>query len=181
MKEHEAEEFIASAVGESAGVWADIGAGTGTFTRALRALLGPGSRIYAVDHALEAIEALREIGDDVIAIRADFSEPFTLPRESGLPLDGMLLANALHFVPDAEQVLRRLVKLLKPGGRVVIVEYDRRAASRWVPYPIASGRWPDLASAAGLDNARVTARRKSRYAGELYVGAAVSRVDLEHR
>ena len=172
MNDREAAEFIASAVGESAGLWADFGAGTGTFTRALRSLLGAGRRIYAVDHDPDAIADLRTIGDDVVAIRADLSMPITLPERSTSPLQGMLLANALHFLPDAEGVLQRLVKLLEPGGRVVIVEYDRRAASRWVPYPIPSARWPELASAAGLADARVTARRKSRYAGELYAAVA---------
>jgi hypothetical protein len=33
-------------------------------------------------------------------------------------------------------VVIRLVERLRPGGRVVLAEYDRRAHSRWVPYPI---------------------------------------------
>ena len=171
MNEREAAAFIASAVGVSAGMWIDVGAGTGTFTRALRSLLGPERRIYAVDSDPAALAALREIGDDVVPVLADFAKPFTLPAPGAPPFDGMLLANALHFVPDAGHVLQRLVKRFAPA-RVVIVEYDRRAASRWVPFPIASARWPDLASEAGLANARVTARRKSRYAGELYAGVA---------
>ncbi len=171
MNEREAAEFIASAVGASAGTWIDVGAGTGTFTRALRSLLGPERRIHAVDNDPAAIAALRGIGDDVVPVLADFSKPFDLAAPGAPPFDGMLLANALHFVPDAEQVLKRLVKLLAPT-RVVIVEYDRRAASRWVPFPIASARWPELASAAGLTDARVTARRRSRYAGELYAAVA---------
>ena len=174
MNEREAREFIASAVGESGGAWVDFGAGTGTFTRALRSLLSPGSRIYAVDSDLAAITTLRKIGDDVVPILADFSTALELPDAA---LNGMLLANALHFVPDAGVVLQRLVKMLTPGGRVVIVEYDRRAANPWVPYPIRSDTWPEIASAAGLVNPRVTARRKSRYAGELYAAVAENSID----
>lgn len=173
MRDREAREFIASAVGESGGVWADIGAGTGTFTRALRSLLSPGSRIYAIDRNPDAIADLREIGDDVVPVQADFSKSFTLPEPGETPLDGLLLANALHFVPDAAGVLGRLVRLLKPDGRVVIVEYDRRAASRWVPHPLESDRWPEVAISAGLENPLVTARRKSKYAGELYAARSV--------
>ena len=169
MDDREAAELIADAVGESEGTWVDIGAGTGTFTRALHSLLRPGGRIYAVDNDSAAIAALKGIGDDVIAIRADFSKSLELPEA---PVDGMLFANALHFVPDAAIVLKRLVGLIKPGGRVVVVEYDRRSANPWVPHPIGSDRWPALAAAAGLENPRVTARRKSMYAGELYVAAA---------
>ena len=116
-----------------------------------------------------AISTLRKIGDDVIAIHADFSQSLALPES---PVDGMLFANSLHFVPDASETLRRLVALLKPGGRVIIVEYDRRASSRWVPHPVESDRWPELAAAAGLVKPVVTARRPSEYAGELYVAVA---------
>jgi hypothetical protein len=83
-----------------------------------------------------------------------------------------LFANSLHFVADAAVVLNRLVGLITPDGRVVVVEYDRRSANPWVPHPIGSDRWPDLAATAGLVNPRVTARRESIYAGELYVGTA---------
>ena len=41
-----------------------------------------------------------------------------------------LFANALHFMPHAEEVLARLVSFVKPGGRIVFVEYERREPSR---------------------------------------------------
>ncbi len=168
MKDKDARAFIADAIGDAHGVWADLGAGTGTFTRALHSLLAPGSRVYAVDRDASVIPDLERIGDAVVAIRADFSANLSLPD----PVDGILLANALHFVPNADAVLGDLVKLLTPRGRVVIVEYDRRAANPWVPYPIGSNEWPALAATAGLRNPVVVARRKSEYAGELYVAVA---------
>jgi SAM-dependent methyltransferase len=171
MKDHEAQELIATAVEGGGRLWADFGAGSGTFTRALRALLPRGSPVYAVDVDPATMAGLRELGG-VIPIQADFSKPIELPEHEEAPLDGLLLANALHFVRDAEGVLRRLVKLLRPGGRAVIVEYDRRMASRWVPYPIESARWSALATAVGLQEPRITARRSSMYAGELYVAVA---------
>jgi SAM-dependent methyltransferase len=170
VNQKDARAFIAGAVGESGGTWADIGAGNGTFTRALLSLLAPGSRIYAIDRDQAAIEVLAKFGAEVVPIRADFSRELPLP--DGVELDGIVLANALHFVPDAAAVLERLVMLVRSTGRVVIVEYDRRARSRWVPYPIASAEWPELAKEAGLVNPRITGRRQSEYAGELYVGVA---------
>ena len=171
MDERDAAELIGDAVSTAGPTWADIGAGSGTFTRALRSLLPTGSRIYAIDNDPGAIDQLQALGDGVVAIEADFSRTIALPADA-LPLDGVLLANALHFVRDSEGALRRMVRLIRPGGRVVIVEYDRRAANPWVPYPIRSEAWPALAHAAGLTNARVTARAPSIYAGELYVGVA---------
>jgi trans-aconitate methyltransferase len=171
MNQGDARNLLGSAVIGSGATWAEMGAGTGTFTRALRSLLGPDSRIYAVDNDPDAISALEKLGDGVIPVQADFSRAFSLPEK----LDGMLLANALHFVPNPGPVLERLVKLIRTGGRVVMVEYDRRAANPWVPHPIESDRWPALATAADLSGAQITSRQKSEYAGELYVAVAVRR------
>ena len=46
--------------------------------------------------------------------------------------------------------LARLVAWLRPGGRVVLVEYDHRRANPWVPYPIGIAKLPALAKAAQL-------------------------------
>ena len=170
MDERDAIALINNAIVGHGNSWADIGAGSGTFTRALRSLLPIDSRIYAVDRDRNAISNLREIGSGVIPVEADFTAPFALPGNPSL--DGLLLANALHFVPNPGDVLGRLAGLVRHGGRVVIVEYDRRAANPWVPYPIRSERWPEVSAAAGLTNPLITARAPSRYAGELYVGAA---------
>jgi trans-aconitate methyltransferase len=169
VDQREAQQLLADAVGDGGGVWADLGAGTGTFTRALRSLLAREARIYAVDSDPAAILALEKIGKGVIPVQADFSNVFELPET---PLDGMLVANALHFIRDQEAVLGRLVNLLRPGGRLVLVEYDRRRASRWVPYPLDLERWLALAVTAGLEYPALTARRPSQYAGELYASVA---------
>ncbi|HEX6316102.1 MAG TPA: class I SAM-dependent methyltransferase [Gemmatimonadaceae bacterium] len=174
MNASDAKRFIADAVGASAGSWADVGAGTGTFTRALQLLLPAESRIYAIDRDPAAIAALRRIGG-VVAVQSDFTKTTEFADLGPASLDGMLLANALHFVPDPAVVLARLARLVKPRGRVVIVEYDRRAASPWVPFPIESVRWPSIAEAAGFVNPAVIARRNSAYAGELYVAVADKR------
>ncbi len=104
----------------------------------------------------------------MIPLEADFARPLELPEV----LDGLLAANALHFVRDADVVLARLAALVRPGGRVVLIEYDRRAASRWVPYPISSDRLPKLATSAGLSTPMITATRPSAFGGILYVAAA---------
>jgi SAM-dependent methyltransferase len=180
MNNSDAIEMIRDAVGVSAGVWADLGAGTGTFTRALTEVLGAGSTVYAVDAEARAVRALRDLSSSrsgnvtVIAVHADFTRPLALPglmREDA-QLDGVLLANALHFIPDPERVLSGLVKQLRPGGRVIVVEYDRRGASQWVPYPIPASRWRQLAESAGLTEPTITATRPSSYSGILYTGAA---------
>jgi SAM-dependent methyltransferase len=172
----EAVGLIAEAIPRGAGTWVDLGAGDGTFTRALVELLGPDSRIYAVDRDARALAALmrwaKTNASNVIPVVADFAGSFDLPGLDEAMLEGMLFANALHFVRDTDVVLARLAAWLRPGGRVVLVEYDRRASSRWVPYPIPVDRLPALAASAGLSTPVITATRPSTFGGNLYVATA---------
>ena len=168
MRVEDAVALIRSAVEGHEGAWADLGAGRGTFTRALADVLGAESRIFAVDREAGAVAEIQQIADPrVTARQGDFTAALELP-----PLAGILLANSLHFVKDAGAVLQRLVTLLQPEGRVVLVEYDRRAASRWVPYPIGIASLNDLARAAGLSKFRVVESRPSNYEGIIYCAAA---------
>ncbi|HZH40022.1 MAG TPA: class I SAM-dependent methyltransferase [Gemmatimonadales bacterium] len=172
----EAVALLQRAIPHGPGVWADLGAGTGTFTQALGQLLSPGSRIYAVDRDRKAVAALKRLVPktrvDIVPVLADLTSAFSLPGEPRGGWDGLLLANALHFVPETEVVLTSLVRRVRVAGRVVVVEYDRRDASRWVPHPITPDRLLALAAAAGLSTPVITARRRSSFGGELYVAAA---------
>jgi len=58
MDTRDAVALLAGAVPREAGTWADLGAGTGTFTRALVELLGATARIYAVDRDASAVATL---------------------------------------------------------------------------------------------------------------------------
>jgi SAM-dependent methyltransferase len=179
MNPRDAAALIRAAIPGPGGTWADLGAGAGTFTRALAALLGPEGRVYAVDRDPHAVAALRtwavasagasaRVGASVIPVEADFTRSLDLPA-----LDGVLLANALHFVRDAEPVLARVARAVRPGGHVVIVEYDGRPASRWVPYPLPAERLPGLAARAGLGAVTVVGERPSAFSGRLYAAVAV--------
>ena len=139
-------------------------------------LLGGGSRIYAVDRDADALASLqrglREDGVEIVPVAADFTRPLSLPGAIKRGLDGMLLANALHFVAEPADAIARLVDWLRPGGRLVVIEYDGRRANRWVPYPIPAGDLPGVLIAAGFTPPTITATRPSAYGGTVYVAAA---------
>ena len=176
MNAADAVGLIARAIPGRGGAWADLGAGDGTFTRALAELLGPESRIYAVDRDAGAVAALerwaKRDAPNVIALRGDFTGSLELHGLARGTLDGVLLANSLHYVRDPVPVLVRLAGLLRITGRVVLVEYDRRGANPWVPHPIPAARLPELMASAGLSPPAVLARRPSAYGGDLYVAVA---------
>ena len=172
MRVEDAVALIQPAVLMHEGIWADLGAGSGLFTRALIHILSSESHVIAIDSDPAAVAELEHFAAGnakVTAMHADFTRDFTFE----LPLDGILLANSLHFVKDAGAVLARLVTLLRPGGRVVLVEYDRRTASRWVPYPIAIADLQPLAKSAGLQKFTVVESRPSNYEGIIYAAVAL--------
>lgn len=154
--------------------WADLGAGTGTFTRALAAILGSGAHLYAVDadeRVLRGIGAWAGKAPDappVHLLPGDFTRRMALP-----PLDGIVMANALHFVRDQPAAVALAASYLRPGGRLVLIEYQDRPPSRWVPHPVSSARFAELAADAGLTPPRIVGRRPSAYGGEMYVAVAV--------
>src|SRR5206468_9004095 len=70
---------------------------------------------------------------------------------------------ALPIFADPRVVLEQLLTWVRPGGRVVIVEYDGRRPSRWVPYPISAERLPEIVAGLGLSRPTITATRPSAY------------------
>ncbi len=146
MEINEAVDLIRDGVEKKEGVWADLGAGTGLFTQALQVILEVG-KVYAVDkspHALWRLAPHDQIPMEIVD--ADFTKPLDLP-----PLDGVLMANALHYADKPVPLLEELLKLLKPGGIFVLVEYEtHRPRPPWIPYPIPFEGFVEIATKVGL-------------------------------
>lgn len=168
------------AAGDDSGeppVWADFGSGGGAFTLALADLLGDDATIHSVDRDRGALNAqeramrARFPATTVQYHQADFTRPLGLPA-----LDGLVIANALHFVRESEKlpVVRRLRAYLRPGGRLILVEYGTDRGNHWVPYPLSYPTWSALAAAAGFATTRLLATVPSRFLGSIYSASAVS-------
>ncbi len=157
------------------GTWADLGSGTGAFTLALAELLGPGATIYSVDldeqslRQQELTVRARFPQVDVRFLVADFRDPIDLP-----PLDGVVMANALHFHADRQTILRAIRGWLRPGGRLLLVEYNTDRGNPWVPYALSYRTWEALARTAGFSETRLLARVPSGFLGEIYSALSVS-------
>ena len=126
--------------------------------------------MYAVDRDARALRDIpRRSGGGPSArihtIVGDFTDRLELP-----PLDGIVIANALHYVPYADQarVLRQVASLTAAAAPLVIVEYERTNANPWVPYPITISRLTTVAREAGLMAPTPIATRPSRFSGSIY-------------
>jgi trans-aconitate methyltransferase len=141
--------------------WADLGCGSGTFTLALADLLAPESAVHAMDRdgsALRKIPASHK-GVRITTHRGDFANQawqFT-------DLDGILMANSLHYIEDQAAFIRTCQSRMTSPGRFLIVEYDTHDASRWVPYPVPQTRLTTLFGCASNGSIRILRSRPSVY------------------
>lgn len=114
--------------------WADLGCGTGLFTHALAHLLAPGSTIHAID---QDAAALKQVPSHTGIVIEKQTADFTRASLSFPPLDGILMANSLHYVKDKQAFLQRITASLRAKGHLLIVEYDTDRGNSWVPYPLS--------------------------------------------
>lgn len=149
--------------------WADFGSGQGAFTLALADLLGPAGSIHSIDRDARALDVQMQAvratfpAIEITPLVADFTRPIDLPS-----LDEIVMANSLHFQRDRVAVLRLVSGYLRPGGRLVVVEYDSDEGNQWVPYPISFRSWLPLAAEAGFTDTRRLASVPSRFLGSIY-------------
>lgn len=140
-----------------AAVWADLGCGSGTFTLALAHLLAADSSIYAIDKQKQNITAPDHVS--IIFRQADFEyDALDLPL-----LDGILMANALHYVAGQEALLSQLLQYIRPGGGLLLVEYDTRRSNPWVPHPIDFQHMNSLLQSLGMERIVKLGERRSLY------------------
>ncbi len=169
MTHEEAVQFLQKGIKPEQGIWLDLGAGNGTFTLALAELLPLGSTIYAIDKNESVLNISNPAASNkIISIQSDFDNLQELPK-----LDGILMANALHYVKKPIPFLQNLLESLKQDGAFVLIEYDRIDGNPWVPYPVPFQSWKAISSEAGLSNPELFNQRTSRYRqGTIY--AAIS-------
>ena len=131
--------LLACGVGPTSTV-VDLGAGTGTFARAIAERV---SRVVAVDVSEAMVAAMRARG--IEAVHAGF---LTYEHE-GAPADAVFTSNAMHHLPDFWKMiaLERLAEMLRPGGvlrlRDFIYSFDPHEAdqvfSTWLDQEVAQG------------------------------------------
>jgi ubiquinone/menaquinone biosynthesis C-methylase UbiE len=167
--------LIRTAVERAGPRWLELGAGEGAFTLALADVLGPAGRILAQDRDGRALATAADAvagrfpGSSLETLVADFTR--SLPVG---PFDGVLAANSLHFVRDRRSVLAAIRDVLRPDGRLVVVEYDADRGNPWVPHPFGFDSWRAEAAASGFRDIERLGRVPSRFLGAIYAASARS-------
>lgn len=134
--------------------WADLGCGKGLFTRALAALLPGGSSIIAADR-----EPVKFSQPNIRFLQMDFEkDKWKFP-----PLNGILMANSLHFVKNKPAFLAKAAAHLEKDHRFLIVEYNTDIPNPWVPFPISFPNLQKLFADAGYKKTTLLREHPSIY------------------
>jgi SAM-dependent methyltransferase len=105
----------------------DVGAGPGYFSLRLGAAVGPKGIVYAVDVEPPILEALRTRLEQKGVLNV--TPVLGLPGDPLLPrgaCDLVVIVNTYHHFADGSAYLRRLGEALRPGGRVVNIDFEQR-------------------------------------------------------
>jgi len=113
-------------------VVADLGAGGGWFTMRLASRVGPNGIVYAEDVQSQMIEAItrritRAQLRNVRTVLGTQTDP-RLPQ----PIDAALFVDTYHELEQPVLLLRKVAEVLKPGGRIGIIEFKKDG---WGPGP----------------------------------------------
>lgn len=122
---------------------ADIGAGTGLFSRLFSKAVGPQGRVIAVDISKNFIDHIqktsRELGlrnIDTLLCTADSTE---LPPES---VDVAYICDTYHHFEYPTKTMTSLLKALRPGGRVIVIDFKRieGESTEWTMSHVRAGQ-----------------------------------------
>jgi ubiquinone/menaquinone biosynthesis C-methylase UbiE len=112
----------------------DIGAGPGYFALRLARAVGDSGRVFAVDVEPKMLEVLRErLGKNGLR---NVTPVLSLGDDPLLPsgtCDLVLIVNTFHHFRDGTDYLRRLVRVLRPGGKVANIDFQKKATPQGPP------------------------------------------------
>ncbi|MEQ8425566.1 MAG: methyltransferase domain-containing protein [Cyclobacteriaceae bacterium] len=163
MNATEARQLIEPAIPERlTETWADLGCGSGAFTYAVADLLGSGSKIWAIDKLTQYLAVSR--GEAKIEfVQADIERQQLSLKD----LDGIILANTLHYIKEQSEFLGRLKTYLKKSGKIVLVEYDTEKSNQWVPFPLTFDKAKSLLTNAGFKDVKRIGEHTSSFRNEM--------------
>jgi len=123
-REERTDLMLAALMLKPGNVVADIGAGTGYLSRRMAPMVMPGGKVWAVDVQPEMISLLqagvKRSGLTQIETKLSAVDDVKLPASS---VDLAIMVDVYHELAYPYEVMASLMKALKPGGRVVFVEY----------------------------------------------------------
>lgn len=137
---------------------ADVGAGTGLFTRLFAERVGPQGRVYAVDIARKFIDHIEKTSaqaglNNVVGVVCE-PDDVKLPPHS---VDRVFICDTYHHFEYPHRTMRSIHRALRPGGQVVLIDFRRieGVSSEWTLGHVRAGQevFEQEIKAAGFEKA----------------------------
>jgi ubiquinone/menaquinone biosynthesis C-methylase UbiE len=128
------DEVVAALALKPGDTVADIGAGSGYFTLRFARAVGAAGRVYAVDVEPRMVEHIEERAAE--AGLANVTAALAPPDDPRLPehkVDLVFFCDVWHHVEKQAAYIEALRNALAPGGRIVMIDYQKR------PLPVGPG------------------------------------------
>jgi SAM-dependent methyltransferase len=106
------------------GRFLDVGCGTGDYARELAELVGPTGHVTAIDASAAMVEVARGRAEGTglpVSFQVADAQALPFPEAS---FDGCRAERVLQYLDDPDAALREMVRVVRPGGRVVATEPD---------------------------------------------------------
>jgi predicted methyltransferase len=132
---------------------ADVGAGTGLFLEPFAAAVGPQGRVYCLEinpvFVAHMAERASELGLEQVESRLCGERSVDLPARS---IDVAFLCDVYHHFEYPRSSMESLQRALKPGGKLVVVDFERiPGVSRdWLLEHVRAGKDEVLAELTGF-------------------------------
>lgn len=117
----------------------DVGCGTGAITRGIVEAVGPEGSVVGVDQNPRLIKQAQQTHGKVAGLSFTEGDIYSLDEAiEGCPgFDIVTCSRLMVWLPDPLTALKAMVKVIKPGGRIVIADYNHEKIA-WSPQPPAS-------------------------------------------
>ena len=132
----------------------DLGTGLGHVAFQLAGMLDPEGSVLGVDQAERLLAVAEQRRASAGAENIEFAQADVRTFAAGEQFDAIVARLLFFHLPDREAVLRRQLEALRPGGTMILVEFDIGAMRSEPPVPLVESaqRWMEAAfSSAGAD------------------------------
>lgn len=148
------EEVVAKLELKQGDAIADLGAGSGYFTVRFSRAVGPAGRVYALDIEPAMLDYIRDRArrEHLENIQAVLAEPHD-PKLPSASVDMIFICNTLHHISDRAHYYPLLLRALRPGGRLVNVDFHKR------PLPFGPPMEMKIAKEATIEEAHAAGFR----------------------
>ena len=149
----------------------DIGCGTGYFTIPACQITGPSGKVIGVDISSEMIDdLLKKVEGRYSNIELLLADKFKIPVSDSTGTF-VLMSNVLHEAEDMSTMLSEAYRILKPGGRLAIIEWEKKEMPLGPPidHRLHSDDIQAMVTAAGFQMVRIIP------AGEFHISCTAIR------